>query len=66
MSEVPLHRPFRNTEHPRQLIGGHQGASQETDNALPRGSFGRQHGTMVKTDPWKSQTAGTVEFRHSI
>ncbi len=49
MSQVLLHLPFRDTEHPSQLIGGPPTVGQEIDNALTQSSFGKQHGDMVRT-----------------
>jgi hypothetical protein len=55
MSQVLLYLPFRNAEHPSQLIRRHSVVSQEIDEALTRGPLGRQHGDMVSTRLMKSQ-----------
>jgi hypothetical protein len=57
MSQVFLHLPFRNTEHPSELIGRHPGVDQKIDDALTQGPFGRQHGNMVSRQLRKSQIA---------
>lgn len=62
MSQVLLHLPFRDTEHPSQLIGGPPTVGQEIDNALTQGPLRKQHGNMVSTQREKSQIAGAARL----
>lgn len=55
MSQVLLHLPFGNTEHPSQLIGGHPAVRQKIDDALTQRPFERQHARMVRIESKKSQ-----------
>jgi hypothetical protein len=66
MSQVLLHLPFRNTEHPSQLIGGHPSIGQEINHALTQGPFRKQHGNMVSTQLRKSQITGACSFRNHM
>jgi len=59
MSQVLLHLPFRNTEHPSQLIGRHPAVRQKIDDALTRRPFEWQHARMVRTESKKSQMIRT-------
>jgi hypothetical protein len=61
MSQVFLHLPFRNTEHPSQLIGRHPGVGQKIDDALTQGARSRQHAIMVSIRSSKCQMSWSVQ-----
>lgn len=57
MNQVLLYLPFRNPQHPGQLLGGQPSLGQEIDHALTQGAFRRQHAGMVSIRPSKCQIA---------
>jgi hypothetical protein len=55
MSQVLLHLPFWNTEHPSQLIGCHPSIGQKVDDPLTERPLRRQHVRMVRAGSKKIQ-----------
>ncbi len=48
MSQVFLYLPFRDTQGVGELMRRHRNVTQQINDALARGSFGRQHGEYGK------------------
>ncbi|OYT17972.1 MAG: hypothetical protein CCU26_19175 [Nitrospira sp. UW-LDO-01] len=57
MREVFLYQPLGDAQGTGELMARHRSASQEFNDALPCGLFGRRHGDMVGTHAKKSQSA---------
>ncbi len=55
MREVFLYQPLGDAQGTGELMARHRSASQEFNDALPCGLFGRRHGDMVSIQTGKIQ-----------